>query len=217
MAQRIWRLAQDVHAALCGEDLVLLDVSRDQYFCLPQAGANLLLDPALGVLRGLADDLAAELQEANFLTDREVLQPRRWGPPPTQEAFDVVPAPRGRAPSWPDLVAGSLAMLSRYHRRPFADLVGRRRAQRGGRLDIAAAARLGAGFQTSLPWLPVQGACLYQSFLLLDILACHDLRADWVFAVRTWPFAAHCWVQAGDVVLNDTVDYVSSFEPIMVV
>jgi hypothetical protein len=40
---------------------------------------------------------------------------------------------------------------------------------------------------------------------------------DWVFGVNADPFEAHCWVQAGNVVLNDTVAWVSGFTPIMVV
>jgi Transglutaminase-like superfamily len=36
-----------------------------------------------------------------------------------------------------------------------------------------------------------------------------------VFGVNADPFEAHCWVQAGSVVLNDTLGRVSSFTPIM--
>jgi hypothetical protein len=35
--------------------------------------------------------------------------------------------------------------------------------------------------------------------------------------VQTRPFAAHCWVQHGDIVCNDTVEHVSGYTPIMVV
>jgi hypothetical protein len=31
------------------------------------------------------------------------------------------------------------------------------------------------------------------------------------------PFAAHCWVQHADMVLNDSVDIVSRYEPILVI
>jgi hypothetical protein len=39
----------------------------------------------------------------------------------------------------------------------------------------------------------------------------------WVFGVQSRPFAAHCWLQLGGVVLNDTVDHVKRYTPIMVV
>ena len=40
--------------------------------------------------------------------------------------------------------------------------------------------------------------------------------ADWVFAVKGAPFAAHCWIQLGDIVLNDSVENVRAYTPIMV-
>lgn len=59
--------------------------------------------------------------------------------------------------------------------------------------------------------------CLYDSLSLLEFLAWHGLAADWVFGVRARPFAAHCWVQSGGVVFNDTIEHVSGYRPIMVV
>ena len=38
-----------------------------------------------------------------------------------------------------------------------------------------------------------------------------------VFAVMTRPFAAHCWVQLDETVLNDRLDHVRKFTPILVV
>jgi hypothetical protein len=51
--------------------------------------------------------------------------------------------------------------------------------------------------------------------LLLEFLAARGLAADWVFGVRTWPFSAHCWVQAGGIVLNDTVERVAPYRQIL--
>jgi hypothetical protein len=59
-------------------------------------------------------------------------------------------------------------------------------------------------------------ACLLESLALLEFLAGHDLHPDWVFGVRTRPFAAHCWVQYGDAVCNDVVERVCRFTPILV-
>jgi len=38
-----------------------------------------------------------------------------------------------------------------------------------------------------------------------------------VFGVKLNPFSAHCWVQAGDIVLNDAIDHVTIHTPILVV
>jgi hypothetical protein len=60
-------------------------------------------------------------------------------------------------------------------------------------------------------------ACLLESLSLLTALGSYRLHAHWVFGVRTEPFFAHCWLQELDCVLNDSVDHVRQFTPIMVV
>jgi len=57
--------------------------------------------------------------------------------------------------------------------------------------------------------------CLFDSLALIHFLARFDLYPDWVFGVRADPFEAHCWVQAGERVLNDTLERVSALTPIM--
>jgi hypothetical protein len=59
--------------------------------------------------------------------------------------------------------------------------------------------------------------CLFDSLALLHFLAKFDLFPEWVFAVSADPFEAHCSVQLGSVVLNDTVERVSGLTPIMYV
>jgi hypothetical protein len=60
-------------------------------------------------------------------------------------------------------------------------------------------------------------ACLFDALALSEFLAGYDIYPHWVFAVQARPFAAHCWLQLDDVVLNDTVDHVRRYTPIMVV
>jgi hypothetical protein len=59
-------------------------------------------------------------------------------------------------------------------------------------------------------------ACLRNSLTLLEFLAAQCLYPSWVFGVALAPFAAHCWLQAGPVVLNDSVGHVGCYTPIMV-
>ncbi len=72
-------------------------------------------------------------------------------------------------------------------------------------------------FARWLPWVPSQGACLYRASFLRRFLAASGLTADWVFGVTTWPFSAHCWLQAGDLLLDDDLDRVATYTPLMVV
>ncbi|WP_158918681.1 lasso peptide biosynthesis B2 protein [Caulobacter sp. S45] len=73
-----------------------------------------------------------------------------------------------------------------------------------------------AMFLQIYPWIPFQGACLFRSLMLLLYLRRQGHDAMWVFGVRTWPFLAHCWLQVGDVVLNDHAEGLVSFYPILV-
>lgn len=65
--------------------------------------------------------------------------------------------------------------------------------------------------------VPAETHCLLDSLSLLRFLSRRALRASLVFGVVPVPFSAHCWLQAGDLVLNDTVGNVNSHTPIRVV
>lgn len=60
-------------------------------------------------------------------------------------------------------------------------------------------------------------ACLLECLVLSEFLARKGVHPNWVFAVQFEPFAAHCWLQLGSIVLNDSVERVSHFNPIMIV
>ncbi|MGB5779082.1 MAG: lasso peptide biosynthesis B2 protein [Allopontixanthobacter sediminis] len=59
--------------------------------------------------------------------------------------------------------------------------------------------------------------CLSRSIALAACLAGHGDRARIVLGVHSPPFAAHCWTQHGDTVLNDSVEEVLRYQPILVV
>ena len=60
-------------------------------------------------------------------------------------------------------------------------------------------------------------ACLLDSLTLLHFLGAEGIHPDWVFGVKTEPFDAHCWVQQGELLLNDIPDRVRQYSPILVV
>ncbi|MGH9587636.1 MAG: lasso peptide biosynthesis B2 protein, partial [Acidobacteriaceae bacterium] len=59
--------------------------------------------------------------------------------------------------------------------------------------------------------------CLFDALALKLFLAKYGVFPDWIFGVRINPFAAHCWLQDGRTVLNDSLDSVRRFTPIMTV
>jgi hypothetical protein len=70
-------------------------------------------------------------------------------------------------------------------------------------------------FQTLRPYYPRRYLCLFDSLALLHFLARYGIFPQWVYGVRLEPFNAHCWVQTGDLVINDIVDIVRDYTPIM--
>lgn len=59
------------------------------------------------------------------------------------------------------------------------------------------------------------GQCLFDSLALKLFLAKYGLFPQWIFGVRLNPFAAHCWLQHGETLVNDSLDFVGRFTPIM--
>ncbi len=75
-----------------------------------------------------------------------------------------------------------------------------------------------ASFSTLRPFFfAAKDACLFDALALSEFLAAYGVYPDWFFGVQSRPFAAHCWLQLDGVVLNDTVDHVKRYTPIMVV
>jgi Transglutaminase-like superfamily len=106
--------------------------------------------------------------------------------------------------------------------RPLHEVVDRVRALRGGSvssaLDVPLARQVVGTFLYLRPYLrSSKDACLLESLSLLNVLSLHGIYAHWVFGVRTEPFFAHCWLQNHDCVLDDSVDRVRQFTPIMIV
>lgn len=221
------RLRADIHLAATGRDAVILDLGSDTYFCLAdvlEPGPGALLDRLSSAgLHALSEAglLAAPCEgEADNRPDGRSADPPI---PPAQRdlrhALDrpglhVTPAELAAA-------AGALVDLWRLGPDPLTArllTLARRPAPRpdpsAGAAEIIRAACV---FSSLLPWLPFEGACLRRSALLVAFLRRRGLSAHWVFGVRTWPFRAHCWVQLDDICLNDDVERLRAYVPILVV
>jgi hypothetical protein len=235
-----YALADHVFVCVNGEHLVLLDVKEDRYWALEASATS-----GLGALVGgwpvkAADAANAEAPSPETQAAIDVLRGRGLltdtAPPgkdatpvsavaPLRELLsDTEPAAGLEAGSWWSFLTASALAKIALRTWAFERVVRRVRARRAmcgpkaGPLDVERARKLVANFMHRRVFLfSSKNECLYDSFALIEYLARYDIYANWVFGVQTRPFAAHCWVQHGDIVFNDTVEHVSGYTPIMVV
>ena len=83
-------------------------------------------------------------------------------------------------------------------------------------LDLEDVTRLTGQFLAISPYLfTSQDACLFRSLFLLRFLVNRGVAPTWTFGVRLAPFGAHCWVEYEGAVLNDHLEHVAAFTPIL--
>jgi len=212
MSHRLWP-RKGIHLAVVGDDMVVLDIEADAYGCLPDAGK---------VVR-MADDGGLAIDNPAAARDLEaagLVEASRTGPgprrliPPTHEIAAALGTPRPTAVALclTHLGASTVAFRGKHLAQLVAAANTRVRPAPG-----ADAAGVLATYRAALPWAPFEGECLQRSFLLKRLLASRGIASDWVFGVRTWPFAAHCWIQIGDGVAGDSLERVANYTPIMAV
>lgn len=204
-------LRADVHLACIGPDAVLLDVGNDTYHCAPNGArlCTMLATDGAAVDERAVSDLAAAcltcadppgaVRRPPSLPTRSVIHDAR----PLDLLRDLGPA----------LSALRHVRMARRVQGLAPYLAMQAPSAGSDPADVVEASRR---FWTLLPYLPIEGECLVRSALLMRFLRAQDLDADWVFGVRLHPFAAHCWVQVHDLCLNDDVERLTPYTPIMV-
>ncbi|MET3528171.1 lasso peptide biosynthesis B2 protein [Phenylobacterium koreense] len=209
------RPRREAHAVAIGDDLVILDLGRNLYMCVPGA-AKAWLSPD-----GASPDIAKLFTLAGLdIGDA----PDERGPysPPAKPWADVGEDLEA-AISWRDLAQAAIATVDlwlNYRGRSLAQLIARieqGRPRQGRTIDPNAAHALARRFQAWIALAPVSDKCLVRSFMLLRYLQRNRLGGTWVFGVRTWPFRAHCWVQLGPVALDDAHERLIAYTPILAV
>jgi hypothetical protein len=59
--------------------------------------------------------------------------------------------------------------------------------------------------------------CILDSLILRDFLRRNGISTTWVIGVESRPFSAHSWIQHRGIVLNDSLEHVRRYTPILVV
>jgi hypothetical protein len=201
---------------------IFLDSERDRYFTLTGDAAN--------TLRTLGEGGAADCDDIKRLVGMGLIRPSNGQrrpikaeqrPTPARSLMDS-PAPRSRSGlSKAVHVAQRIGQARRkLARTPLGDILGdlrRRKPQAAITPPSAAMLERVAAFNRARAHVPLQSRCLPDSLALIEDLATEGFHPDLVFGVRLSPFGAHCWVQAGDIALNDALDRIRVHTPILVV
>ena len=217
-----YSLRADVHCCIANGHAAFLDVAADRYFGLP---ANMEEEfrtfLSTGCLGKTAEQSLAPLIRAGLLEQQDGIATPVCTlafPPPQISALD---SPRSRA----RVGAIALALISQVStardlaRRPLkAVLAGHRvRKVRATPMQSPPSSDLITSFLATRRFVGTQDRCLRWSLAMVDFLSKHGSFPQLVLGVKMAPFAAHAWVQHEEVVLNDDVDRVRAYTPILVV
>lgn len=206
--------------AALGSRVVFLDLQADRYFLCrgPEASAVLSAHPdATGPIESL---IARDLLRA--------------GPGDPVRPVSAT-APRSSALETSD-VDGSLPLAELFYFRAQASMslhlaglqttfdrlrrhrvrsvsAGQREATDGGK-QREDAGRLARGFARARIFVPAARLCVPDSIALARSLWRRSIGADLYFGIRLDPFAAHCWLQHGDLLLTDPLNFVADYTPV---
>ncbi len=233
-----YALASHVFVCLQDEHVVFLDVRRDRYFALEAAktrGLGALVRGWPVAAEGDASRLADLMKSGVFqvLAERGLLAhgerrgkdatPIRCASPAEEiEADDTAAMPAIGPLAVCRFSAAALAASLSLRLAPFERVIARAHRRRTAaaaapELNRERAQELIAIFSWLRPFaFTAKDACLFEALALGNFLASHAIHPQWVFGVQARPFSAHCWLQYGAIVLNDSVEHVSQYTPIMV-
>lgn len=231
-------LSKHTYYCLADNHYVFLDLREDQYLCLARAESGVLG----GLLSGHNSDStypmdARLIEQQNsdsnttirrllgrgLLVDNEIDGKLPALPRVEQPVTSLAEEAAERQPSYSLTEIwrffGAAASASKDLRfRPIEQTVRRverRKPSYATVPDYNEISDLYGIFQALRPYYPRPYLCLFDSLALIHFLARYGLFPQWVYGVQLEPFNAHCWIQVDDRVINDTVDGVRNYTPIM--
>ncbi|RIV92739.1 lasso peptide biosynthesis B2 protein [Aurantiacibacter xanthus] len=219
----MWRLAE--HVSFCWVDgqAVFLDLSRDRYFALPRS-VNC-------AFRQWSEQSDASTAMPETLIKNELVVPAGQDDPGNVQPC-ALPAPtealalldsrdRFRVTRAVEAALILAWMRRQVRRTPLRTLVAEASRRNAGGKQFASRVSvtdLAEEFARIRAWFPKhQTSCLPDSLALSMFLGRYGHAITLAFGVTVHPFGAHCWVQTGTTLLNDTLDHVVRYTPIRVI
>jgi hypothetical protein len=235
---REYLLSPHVYLCITDDHAVLLDLQRDKYVGVGRAQMNALAARVLGWPAPAdenatqprderSDAMLASMLAAGMLTTDPAVgkEAQPLAMERVQEALlqpELEVQPRVRLADVARFLRASATAGFALRRLSIQSVVKRVRERKAPHanavVDLVAARELVGAFTHLRPLLfGAQDACLFDSLAIVELLASRGIFPTWVFGVQTAPFAAHCWVQHGAFVFNDTPERVRRFTPILAI
>jgi hypothetical protein len=235
----MYHLSQHAHCCAFNDGAVILDMRTGKYLGidsrhLPTLMANVVDWPRTSPLRSgdqqpnedESKQLISTLCRRNILTTMPSFKPSVQLPDPRLSLSGTGGATtRKSVPTMHKLifVIALLRVLSMRHKRrlePVVDWVRVHQSTipRRHTSDMGHITRLLWSFERIRVWFyTARQYCLLDSLVLSVFLSLARQPCSLVIGVTTKPFLAHAWVQVDEAVLNDTVEHVQLFRPLLVV
>lgn len=222
-------LARHVHVCVTDENAIFLDLRHDKYVGLDAAQTQTLRRLLNEESNGGedADALIAHLIEQKLLTrdqrnGRALCLTEIASPTAGLVGFEYDPPCEVR---WHHVLAFAAAYVEVTASLRFRSLAAtvatacRRRKAAGDRsepLEVTSVHALVLAFRRLRPlFYRGRERCLLDSLVLASFLAKYRVFPHLVIGVMLGPFGGHCWVQYENLVLNDRLERVAKFTPIM--
>lgn len=186
-------------AAVLDGFTIVLDLQADEYVAVPQE-----LSAKGARSQEVATCLGAAVADVRFTDPLAIPHAHR-----DLDAVTGAAPPRVVASDWLRLIAAlPSALWSLRFGQPRSWI-----RNEGCSMPTAAPTTIEAArrFRSMRPFVPLLSRCLPRSLLLRSYLRLGGHDSVLVIGVRLFPFEAHSWVQAGDVVLTDDLDLIAAY------
>ena len=236
LAMPSYNLAVDAYVCFANRHIVFSDLRDDRYRCLSEENSSLIVEAFPAFAKDTSQLAPAGCRRQNerlerlmtALASEDLVTTSSDGrpfapievPTPGVSLLNDTQRQASSAPSrhlarFIYAAAKASAKLRTQSIRITTARVGARRlrAEKGARPELLH--EFNSAFHRLRPSFPRAYLCRFDSLALMDFLATNGCHPLWVFGVRCEPFGAHCWVQDGEYVLNETLEVVREYTPIM--
>ena len=219
-----YQLCEHISFCWANDRAVFLDLRRDRYFCLSadaEAIFRALTEADGEAAPGVERLIPIGIVEPTFTAGLSIPQacaPRASGSLTDRPSKSVAFGPLTVA----EITWRLHRARMRLKRQPLKDVLTHLRRVKLARSPVQPSSggpceHLARQFNAVRRQTPFAASCLPDALAMLDLLAARRIYPTLILGVRLDPFAAHCWVQSGDIVLNDTLDSTIAHTPILIV